>query len=220
MLKNKKIFYIIVTLTISLMLFLYLGFFRYICLYFIPLDNYINNYKNVKTNKKIGRTIISIKSNKEDIQKLEPVLKSLLDQSVRIDAIYINIHDKIEIPDFIKKIAIVNVTGKDYGDSQNFLPMLLREESSDTNIICLSNDMIYDYNLIEDLTSKVDKDPYKIICIDDKDYKKGMLIKPKFFDTEIMLNKNSNINQCINNNIKKTGIKTLKIKNKHNYKLF
>jgi hypothetical protein len=218
MLKNKIMFYIIVTLNIILMLFLYLGFFRYICLYFIPLDYYINNYTK-KKNKNIGKTIISIESNKENIKKLEPVLKSLLDQSVRIDGIYINVHDKFEIPDFIKKIAIVNVTGKDYGDRQNFLPMLLREESSDTNIICLSNTMIYDYNLIEDLTSEVDKDQYKIICIDDKDFKKGMLIKPKFFDSDIMLNKNIDINQCINNNIKKTGFKTLKIKNKCNYNI-
>ena len=201
---------ILFTLVLAL---LYYDIIREICIYIFSLDYYIKKYSLVPQNSYYGKTIISINYNKENINTIELVLKSLLDQSVRVDAIYINIQSNIVIPEFVKKIAIINIIQKDYGNMENIIPILLIEEDSNTNIICLRDNIIYQYTLIEELIQASKLYPYKLICVDKKNYNKGILIKPKFFDIDLLHSNTvkDNITNSINNNIIKTGFKIFQI---------
>ena len=66
----------------------YFGVIRYFGLYFSPVEKYIKKYKNLD---KIGehKIIISLTETPEQIKKITPTIKSLLDQTVKVDLISI-----------------------------------------------------------------------------------------------------------------------------------
>ena len=52
-------------------------------------ENYINNYKNLKKIK--NNVILSFTTTPEKIEKIRPMLNSILDQTIRVDKIVLNI---------------------------------------------------------------------------------------------------------------------------------
>ena len=205
-----------IVLSISMFLsFLYIylvysGIYRYITIYCISIERYITNYKQVKYENYGEKIIISLYT--EDFNKLKPVIKSLLDQTVKVDYLYISCNDTCKIPDYIKNFCDINVLGKNYNGFGNIIPVLLNENNSDTIIICLPSTKIFGEDTIELLLEESKKHPYKLIYYE-KDYTNGILIKPKFFDSDILKpTKTYNYTDWIKLNLKKTGFKSISIK--------
>jgi len=157
----------------------YFGWNRYISMHLFSNESYIKNYLKLDkgSNK---RTVISLDS--KNPEKLKPTLNSLLDQTVRVDEIAINVKRGLKVPNEVKKIARVYTYDKTYKDDLGgIIPTILREEDADTLIIWVRDDMIYGKDMIETLLEQNAKDPDKVIGIKNINSKNGVLIKPKFF---------------------------------------
>lgn len=148
------------------------------------LENYIKNYKDVKKCTK-DKVVVSLTSTPKRIKHITPMLNSLLDQTVRVDQIVLNIpeNDKYQVPEEYKNVCNIFTTGKDYGSGTKFIPTLLREGECGVKIILLDDDYIYGKDLIETLVKESDKHPGKSIYTGDE-FKAsgGILIKPEFIN--------------------------------------
>jgi len=86
---KQKIIISLVTSLFSLVygILNYYGFVRYLTVYARSVDTYIKKYKKVgKSQKNIkNKIIINMTVSKGKMNKLKPVINSLLDQSVRVD---------------------------------------------------------------------------------------------------------------------------------------
>jgi len=212
----NKITIIIFLLSILLTLIYYFGLIRYLMLYVNPLEKYINNYKNLDKSSS-GKVIISLTTTPCKIDKMEMMIKSILDQTVRVDQIVLNIPElykgeKYNIPEEYKNILNIFTSGRDYGIAgTKLIPTLLREPDADTIIILLNDDIIYGEDFIETLIH--DSESNKEKCIYSSN---SILVKPKFFDEKI-LNREGNIdNNFILDNLK---VEKIKISYFENYKI-
>ena len=128
-----------------------------------------------------------------------PFLNSLLDQSIRVNKIVLNLPDSYEnkeydVPSKYNDIILVYRSGKNYGKYNHIIPVLLRELEDDTIIISLKDNYIYNYYLIENLLNKYEQNPDNIIYDNNL-----MLFKPKFFNKNIVnYNKDENDDNWIN----------------------
>jgi len=154
--------------------------------------------------------IISVSTN--DINSIRPMLISLLDQTVRVDRILINIvnSDKV-INDEYKKIFSIYNSHIDYGYGNSIVPILLREKCDDTRIISVLNNIIYGKDFVETIVNVSNENPNcAIICNDD-----AILYKCNFYNISML-------NADIKNNDKwcKSKLDTCveNISYKYNYK--
>jgi hypothetical protein len=191
--ETNKIYIISIILTIISLLYSllnYLGIIRYISLYTYPVEAYIKNYKNLD---KIGkhRTIISLTTTPEQMKKLTPTIKSLLDQTVKVDLISIIIPqgDEYKLPSKLKDSVSIFNCGEDKGILNCIIPAITRETESTTRIITLSSCKIYGKDFIETLMEASEENPNKIIYNNNKDYLdigKGVVFSTKFFDEKFL----------------------------------
>ena len=181
---NTIIFLIITIVPLIITILYYFGVFRYFKMHG-DSEKYINNYKNL--NKETdNKVVISITTTPENIKKLRPTLNSILDQTVKVDQIALNIPDhgkKYEIPDDYYKILNIYRGVKNYGPSTKFIPTLLREDDNDIIIILLHDNYIYGEDFIHNIIKEYEK--YNDDAIISK---KAILIKPKFIDSSIIYN--------------------------------
>jgi hypothetical protein len=134
------------------------------------------------------RVVISFTTTPGRLNKLKPFLNSLLDQTVKVDEIAMSIPYKYygNVPKYLKKFVRVYGYSKNYDDTGNLIPVLLREGEANTKIIVVQDDMVYGKDFIEDLVEKSNKNSDKLVyATDNKDPKWGILIKPLFFDTKV-----------------------------------
>ena len=184
------------------------------------INNYIDNYKYItKCNKKV---VISFTTTHNDLTKIEPMLKSLLNQTYRVDKISLNIPysykgKNYNIPYKYKKFLSVYKVGKYIGEGTSFIPTLTREEEKDTIIIFVKDNIIYSDTFVENLLDESEKYPDKAISCNIKtlNNKDGFLVKPKFFSKDVINYNKKNIN--INWLNKHLNCKVKKI-NSFNYK--
>jgi hypothetical protein len=179
-------FIIISIITIFISLFVFFEIFRYIQLHFSNSEKYIEQYKDLDPASKDKKVIISLGGNDKDIKNFKAVLNSLLDQTVRVNNIYINLYrenDNKDIND-ISKIANIFNCGTDYKNSCKFIPTALREDKNDTIIILLDNDVIYGKTFIENLVDEYEKNKKSIIS------NHGILITADMIDYNKMNNRN------------------------------
>lgn len=223
--KNKflKKLIIFTILIIIITIFSYFGFFRYIALHFRSSETYIKKYSNLPKADK-NRVVISFTTTPDKINKLRPMLNSLLDQTVKVDQIsltipYISNGKSYNIKDEYKDIINIFRTVKDYGPGTSYIPALLREEESGTKIIYLSDNQIYGKNLIASLIEGSNKNPNKAIYTkENMDPRGGVLIQTEFFDTNILGHTKENFDDswsAINLNVGK-----VKIEKSETYKSF
>lgn len=183
-------FIIISIISIFISLFVFFEVFRYIQLHFSKSDKYIEQYKDLDPASKNKKVIISLGGNDKDIKNFKAVLNSLLDQTVRVNNIYINLYqenkenENTDIND-ISKIANVFNCGTDYKNSCKFIPTALREDKNDTIIILLDNDVIYGKTFIENLIDEYEKNKKCIIS------NHGILITADMIDYNKMNNRGS-----------------------------
>ena len=180
------------------------------------LTPFINNYKNLKkcTNDKV---VLSLTTTPDKINKLTPLFNSLLDQTVSVNQISLNIPEEYngveyDVPNEYKDICNVFTVGKNYGVGTKYIPSLLREHSCGTKIILLDDSLIYGKDYIETLIKESDAQPDKYIYSGNTFADaEGILIKPEFI-TKITHDKCDNT--WLENNLKADKVKINYNKNK------
>ena len=175
---------------------------------------YLENYKNLDKADKEKKVIISLSVDPNKIDKIKPMINSILDQTVRVNQIVLNLpNDKdYKIPKDYENIFTIFRCGKDYGECNKFIPTLLREENSDTIILLLDEKYVFGQDYIETMIEEYKKDNCSIVS------KGGILIIPEFFDMDIY----DRDNKCLNDGWIKDCVKTQKknINNNDTYKIF
>ena len=157
--KTKKTL-IKVSLVLSVLYLIYLvvdynDWLRCIKMHVYTPSMFIDNYKCV--DKTLSRTVVNIFTTISDIKSIYPTLNSILDQTRRIDMIYVTIisnkDEELDSSD-IKKLEEVAVLIKTSTVS-NIQPLILREGDINTLIININdNHKIYDKTFIEECVNK------------------------------------------------------------------
>jgi hypothetical protein len=158
----------------------YFGVIRYFEMHFSSHEKYLNNYKNLEkaSDKKV---VISLTTTPDKIKHLKPILNSLLDQTVKVDQIALNIPEglKYDIPKEYNDILNIFYCGQDYGCATKFIPTILREDNGNTIIIILDDKYIYGKDYIETMIEHYDKNKCSILS------KHGILLTPTHCDMDI-----------------------------------
>jgi F0F1-type ATP synthase delta subunit len=185
---NTVIFLVLTIVPLIIIILYYFGIFRYFQLHLKSSEKYINNYKNLKKGSD-NKVIISFTTTPKNISKIRPMINSILDQTVKVNGIYLNIpeNEKYKIPKDFNKILNIFVTKKDYGEINKFIPTMLREDNSDTIIILLDDDYIYGKDFIESIIEENKNNDIPIIS------KKAILLKPKFIDADKFFDRDKGI---------------------------
>ena len=177
---------ICILLGIIILLVYYYNLHRYMVVHYNSDKHYIHNYKNLP--KTISnRVVISLTTNSERINKIKPIIKSLLDQTVRVDQIVLNIPDNpdnpCKVPEKIKDMVNVFKTMKDYGPhGGKFIPTLLREPDKGTIIILVDDTHIYGHDFVEIMLNEHKLNPEKALYT-----KHATLLKTDFVDPSVLL---------------------------------
>lgn len=189
--KKKTTITISLILTIISMIYMFLvyyGILRYVIVHFRDARYYSEGYTKLDKADENERVVVSFTATEDRLEKLNPFINSLLDQTVRVDEIAMSIPYKHmgKVPKHLKKLISVYGYTKNYDDTGNLIPVILREGEALTKIIIVQDDMIYGKDFLEDMISVSEKNPKKIVYgKSSKDPKWGVLIKPQFFDTKV-----------------------------------
>jgi hypothetical protein len=183
---------IISAISLVYIILMYFGIIRYLKLHVKTAESYITGYSSLDKANEEGRVIISFTTTPKRIGKIRPMLLSLLDQTVKVDQIALNIpykyqDDEYEIPREFTDILNVFRASKDYGTAIKFVPTLLREGETGTNIIYVSDNYIYGADFIETIVNASKENPD--VAIHTKNSMReseAVLIKPEFFNTEVL----------------------------------
>ena len=179
---NSYIFIILTVFSMIFILLYYFGIIRYLKLHVDSHKPYIERYKNLNKASENNKVILSFSSNVKKINKIMPMLKSILDQTVKVDQIVLNLpENNYNIPNEYNDILNIFYCGKDYGPATKIIPTLLREDNADTIIILLKDNYIYGKDFIETMIEESNKDDSAIIS------NQGILIKTKYFDPNSIL---------------------------------
>ena len=147
-------------------------------------ENFINKYSYLPK-ASTNRVVISFSTTPEKINKIKPMINSILDQTVKVDAIYmVLLADKnYNTPKYITNVATVVLAGKDYGGGTKIIPILLKEKECDTIIIALNDNVVYGQDFIFTIIEESNKNPGTVLLD-----KKGdvMLVKPEYFGCDVI----------------------------------
>lgn len=154
----------------------------------ILIINYIDGYRYITINyhnifqldreyqykPKIKNAIISLTTIPDRLKHIKPILISLLDSSVRVEEIRLNIPYKsckgikYNIPKWLTKLKSVKIyrTEKDWGPATKLLPTLLdsfKKQNYNQKIIVVDDDVIYGHYLVETINDYFEKYNYSWI---------------------------------------------------------
>ena len=183
---NTTLFICTTVISLVFTFLIYFGITRYIQLHYENPDKYIKNYKNISNIADINdKIIISFTTTPSRIKKITPMLNSILDQTVKVDRIVLNIpkicnNKEYDIPEKYKDILSIMKCEKNYGPATKFVPTILREDDANTIIILLDDDTIYGKDFIETILEESKKNKNKAIIS-----KKAILCKPTHIDPNI-----------------------------------
>ena len=198
-------FFIIIFISVFLfLLFYYFNFYRYFQIkYNSNLSDYINQYAKVKKIKCDSKIIVSISCRPNNVHCLKPLLISLLNQSVKIDQIALNIPyktndgEKYELDKEFEQIVNIYRIGNDYQNENNIIPTLLREGEYGTIVIALNENIVYGETFLESLLNQSFENNNCAII-----FNEGILVKPEFFSKNILYQDSlSNIRKYIKSSI-------------------
>lgn len=134
---------------------------RCLKLYFLSPSTFIDNYKCI--DKTLNKTVVNIFTTPEKLSTIYPTLNSILDQTQRIDMIYVSIVGDSEIDsqdvEKLEKICVLIKTPE-----KIIQPLILREGDSKTLIININEMKMYDKKFIENCVNKTGN------CKDDSSY--------------------------------------------------
>jgi hypothetical protein len=147
---NNNLMHIIIIalsiLSIIISILSYYGIIRYIKLYFSKsVDKYTENYSSLPLASKDKRVIIVLSvQNQDELKNIYPTINSLLDQTVRINQIFLVLPCKsnCNVPENLTKVVSVVQPGKTYDETyQDIISMLQREKypPESSMVMSLSN---------------------------------------------------------------------------------
>jgi hypothetical protein len=170
-----------------MILFSYFGITRYLSLHIQSTEGFVEKYSKLPKADN-GRVVISFTTTPDKIKKLKPMIKSVLDQTVKVDQIAFVIPYKYEskkydVPQYIKDMANIFPSGKDYGRGTKMIPILLREKECDTTIIALDDNIVYGQDFIYTMIEQSKKNPGSVL-VDKKGF--AMLVKPEYFGCDVI----------------------------------
>jgi hypothetical protein len=191
-------------IALAFMILSYIQITRYFQLHIKSTESYIKKYPTLpKANKE--RTVIAFTTTPDKLNNMKPFINSILDQTVRVDDIALNIPYKYfgQVPDDLKKIVSVYGYNIDYENVGDMICSILREPEGNTRIILVDPETIYGNDFVETIVDESENHPDEIIYGGkDKTKRSGILIRPSFFDDKIChYEKGTNIgwlNKCCN----------------------
>lgn len=179
--RNLVIFSLISSIiSFIIILLMYFGITRYVCVCTGSIDSYIEKYMENKTDKSKYKVVATIQvENENEMENAGKTIKSLLDQTKSVDKICI--HTKLkDIPsDYKRAVSVYNT------DENHIKSSLKREKEADTKIIAVSAGKVYSKDFIENMCIASDEEPNSVIYVKDKDggidFTQGCLTKPGLY---------------------------------------
>lgn len=176
---NKII--VLVLFFVIVFILVYFDLFRYFKIHYDGDDEYIYGYKKIPRFETNNRIIVSFTTTQANVKKIKPMIKSLLDQTVRIDQIMLNVAENCNIPKEYDHMVNIYKCGVDYGEGMKCIPTILREGEYGTIIIMLNDDYVYGNDFIEKILTSSKQYPNKSISSNG-----ALLVKPEFFNKDIL----------------------------------
>lgn len=225
---KKIILFIIFSIVSAILIYLsYTGITRYLKIDKFDSGDaqkkYAQEYLKLDRVNYAKKVIVSLKYDKD----MTKCINSLLDQTVRPDQIVVTTDKNVNIDQYLIKNNIIIQHKLDNADSEciNLISPLLREKDGNTIIILANPGVIYGVEFIEKIAETSQQHPDCIIYIKsycakdtvDKGYKKvsdindvidssyGVLIKPKFFSSDILNDCKDNLDIVLTINAIKSG---------------
>lgn len=198
--KKSTVLWLTIISTIFSLIFIlgsYFGITRYLSLHVSCPEKFIKNYSKLSTmndvlpEPKFSRIVVSFTTTKKRLNKIKPMINSLLDQTIKVDAIYVTVKGKnYTLPKYLKDVAIVLPIGRYCGKGTNIMTPLLREKECDTVIIGLDDNVVYGQDFIYSILDESQAHPDCVI-IDNKNT--AILVKPEFFGCDVVNREKENI---------------------------
>jgi len=143
------------------------------------------------------RVVGSLTTLPKRIDKIGPTIQSILNQSHKLDVLYLNIPhftqkgEKYVIPHFISKLNHQNIIKinrcKDYGAITKIIPTLQQETDSNTIILTFDDDVEYGNNIVEKLVDAIKKYPDACVGMS------GWIVGDFPFQLELVKNENREV---------------------------
>ena len=230
---QKKTIIILLTLSAVFSMFYillsYYGFLRYINIHLYSTESYMNNYKNLDQINKKHKVVISIITSDEQLKNIKYMVKSLLDQTVKVNLISITTPDNNYVlpKELINTVALYkcNKEKTRSGNLNSILSTMVREGDSTTKLITLEAGVVYGKDFIESLLEMEEKNPNCVVYVNKENHnsielEKGVVFNMGFFDKDFIdIPTNVNANEWVNTYINNKNIKKVKLDYNQNYKL-
>ena len=186
--RNTIIFSIIISIISAIFILLsYFGITRCWMLKLQNPDTYIENYNKLPTTKQ-KRVVLSFTTIPDNINKIKPMINSILDQTVKVNQIalvtpYHYNGQKYNFPPYLKNVANNFPSGKNYGEGTKLIPILLREKECDTIIIAINDNYIYGKDFVETMVKAVEDNPDTVLV--DKNHS-AIVLRPEYFGCDVI----------------------------------
>lgn len=202
---------VLTTLSLLYIVLLYFGYIRLFKLRTYSCEEFSKAYLKTPRTQSKGKVIVSIGTNKTNFSDIKPTINSILDQTVHADQIILSTQKPTDIvvPDYLVSQRIINVHRmcENYKGLLCLLSPLIREKDADTKIILVSDNQVYGEDFIETLVEASEQAPNSVIFTRGYNAKKslalgekvytphendvidltgGVLVKPKFFEEDIL----------------------------------
>lgn len=171
--------------SLSITLLTYFGIVRYIQLRIQYPENFIKLYSNLPKSTISKRNIVTFSTTPDKINKITPMINSILDQTIRVDQIILVVPNKRDynIPTYLTKVVNILSILRSYGEGTKLIPLLLREKDARTNIIALQDNIVYGKDFLEIMIDTAEKNIDTVLV--DKN-KTAILIKPSHYEHTII----------------------------------
>ena len=169
---NKYHILIILNILILCVILLqYFGIIRYIKLHLNSTEYYIEKFKNLKSYKD-NKLSVFVKTDKDNLPKLKPLINSLLDQTIKINELNLIVKIKNESDynnlDIPKYISLTSNIIPSYNSEDNLNTLFTHEKSKNTIVFNLDDKKVYGKDYIEHLLSEYNcDDDYMVRCDND-----------------------------------------------------
>ena len=183
-------------LSIIVSILVYFGIIRFIKLYMSKsTEKYIQKYTDLPFASKKRVVIVLSVQNETQLKNILPTINSLLDQTVRVNQLFLVLpcNTEYDIPENLKKILTVITPGKIYNEQyQDIITILQREKEKEIFIIKASNNIIYGNEFIENIIETAESNPDSVIKDNSNSF---LIIKPDL----VILDDNSNFTGFVDN---------------------
>lgn len=183
-------------ISIIVSILVYFGIIRFIKLYMSKsTEKYIQKYTDLPFASEKRVVIVLSVQNETQLKNILPTINSLLDQTVRVNQIFLVLpcNTEYNITENLNKILTVITPGKIYDDQyQDIITILQREKEKEIFIIKVSNNIIYGNEFIENAIETAESNPDSVIKDNSNSF---IIIKPDL----VIFDENSNFNGFVDN---------------------